>query len=182
MKTLFISAFTLSFFILLGCKTTKELTDKNDSITEANTETISQNEANPNNTLTEVSKNDSLFASIYRSPCYGTCPTYKMEIYNSGFVHLEGIRFMEPIGHFYTYVSPKEIQAFIDKANFIEFMKMDDKYDSPITDIPSATTSIVINGVRKEVYRRHNYPQRILQLEQLFDDLLKSKEWSPLDN
>lgn len=181
MKTLFISIIITSMVTLLACKNSKEVIEKNDVTTEANIEASAPNEINPNNTLTEVSKNDTLFASIYRSPCYGTCPTYKMQIYNSGLVHLEGIRFMEPIGHFYTHISTEEIQAFVDKANFIEFMKMDDKYDSPITDIPSATTNIVIDGVRKEVYRRHNYPQRILQLEKLFDDLLTSKEWLPME-
>lgn len=181
MKTLFISILTITTLSLLGCKNTKEATNNTIVVEEGDSQANISTESNANNTLTQVGKGDSLFASIYRSPCYGTCPTYKMQIYNSGLVHLEGIRFMEPIGKFYTYISADEIQAFVDKANYIEFMKMDDKYDSPITDIPSATTSIVIDGVRKEVYRRHNYPQRILQLEKLFDELLTSKEWTALD-
>ncbi|MBL4861531.1 MAG: hypothetical protein JKY09_00735 [Crocinitomicaceae bacterium] len=101
-----------------------------------------------------------------------------MYIYTDGTVKLEGIRAIDLIGNYTTHISEAQMQAFRDKAIAIEFMKMEDEYDSMITDIPSATTSIVIDGVRKQVMRRHGYPKRILQLEVLFDDLLKSQSWT----
>jgi hypothetical protein len=175
MKTKFAILFFITASVLISCKTTEEAVEANTSeVAEA---VVAEPDQNPNCTLTVVNDDDSLFASISRSACYGRCPTYKMFIYNDGTVLLEGIRFMEPIGNYTITISKEEMQAFIDKANAIEYMKMDDRYDSPITDIPSATTSIVIDGVRKEVYRRHNYPKSILLFEQLFDNLLTSKEW-----
>ena len=56
-------------------------------------------------------------------------------------------------------------------------MNLEDVYDSPITDIPGTRTSIVIEGVRKEVYRRYQYPKRILKFEELFDNVMKSAKW-----
>jgi hypothetical protein len=181
MKIKFTLLFFVSISLLLSCKTA-EKTVKENSNEVKETMTMDDTEMTPNNTLIEVIEGDSLFASISRSACYGRCPTYKLYIYFDGTVILDGIRFMEPIGKYSSKVSKEEIQAFIDKANEIEFMKMDDKYDSAITDIPSTTTSIVIDGVRKEVLRRQGYPQTILLLEQLFDELLTTKEWTPIEN
>ena len=58
---------------------------------------------------------------------------------------------------------------------------MEDEYDSAISDLPSATTTIVLNGVKKSVRRRHNYPPSILKFEELFDELLKTERWTKVE-
>ena len=63
------------------------------------------------------------------------------------------------------------------QAEAIKFSEMDAKYDGPVTDLPSTTTAIMLDGKRKEVYRRFDYPKRILTLEQCFDDLIQSEKW-----
>jgi hypothetical protein len=103
-----------------------------------------------------------------------------MYIYESGTVILEAERFIDMEGKFRTQITAEQKQAFIDKANFIGFMDLEDKYDRPITDVPSATTTIRIDGVRKEVYRRANFPRKILDFEKLFDDLLESEDWEEI--
>jgi hypothetical protein len=119
------------------------------------------------------------FASIERTACYGTCPVYKMVIYNDGFVELEGIRFIDQIGSFTSKISAAQIRNFEIRAHRTGFMDMKESYDAPITDVPSATTTLVLNGVSKSVYRRADFPPAILQLEVLFDELLKSQKWKP---
>ena len=66
----------------------------------------------------------------------------------------------------------------IDTATSIGYMDLEDRYDGQVTDLPGAKTSIVIDGVSKEVYRRFNYPKRILHFERLFDAILNSTAWS----
>lgn len=163
MKTLTLLSISLSTFLVLSCKTT-----------ESGLKDASENETNE-----QLEK--SVFAHIERSPCYGKCPTYKMYIYTDGTVKLEGIRFTEKIGNYEATITKEQMQAFTDKANEIGFMEMEDKYDAPITDVPSATISIVIDGKRKEVYRRADYPKSILTFEALFDDLLEILKWTKLD-
>lgn len=119
----------------------------------------------------------SVFATISKSPCYGKCPVYKMTIYSDGRAVLEGQSNIEFIGTYETTLSKEELQAFIDTAKSIDYFGLEDKYDSPITDIPSTTTSIVIDGKKKEVYRRADYPQKILTFEKLFTELLGNKKW-----
>ena len=41
-----------------------------------------------------------LLASIERTPCFGKCPTYKISIYQSGYVIYEGKQHVKNIGLF----------------------------------------------------------------------------------
>ena len=125
-----------------------------------------------------VEPDDSLFASIQRGACFGTCPIYTMKIYNSGYVILNGIRFIDKIGTHSTTLSKQNMLTFIEGAMNIGYMELEDDYDNiHVTDLPAVITSIVINGKRKTVRRRYNYPKGILSFEKLFDDLLDSEKW-----
>ena len=156
----------------ISCKSSKNVTEtSSDNIeaTEASTTVTTEKEV----TLIERT----VFATIHRGACYGSCPTYKMTIYSDRSVEYEGIRAVELIGKYTSTISQKEYDQFIETAEFIEYMNLEDVYDSPITDIPGTRTSIVIEGVRKEVYRRYQYPKRILRFEELFDNVMKSAKW-----
>lgn len=130
-----------------------------------------------------VTPNDSMFASIDRSPCFGQCPVYTMKIYNNGLVKYKGINFVKRTGEFVLELSNSKMLEFVNKAEDIEYMKMDDSYDNPsITDVPSTATSIVINRTRKKVYRRFGYPKEIVEFEKLFDNLLDSDKWIKVES
>ena len=156
----------------ISCKSSKNVTEtSSDNIeaTEASTTVTTEKEV----TLIERT----VFATIHRGACYGSCPTYKMTIYSDRSVEYEGIRAVELIGKYTSTISQKEYDQFIETAEFIGYMNLEDVYDGPITDIPGTRTSIVIEGVRKEVYRRYQYPKRILKFEELFDNVMKSAKW-----
>lgn len=119
-----------------------------------------------------------VFATISKGYCYGRCPVYTMTIFSDGKVILEGKANIEMIGKWETQISKEKISEFIETAEFIGYMDLEDKYDSNITDVPSTKTSIVINGVRKEVMRRDNYPEKILKFEAVFENLLTEASWT----
>ncbi|NRA11047.1 MAG: hypothetical protein HRT57_03720 [Crocinitomicaceae bacterium] len=174
--TLKISLFALTFAgLFTACKTTQDVattveSPKDEIVSEVPATNIA-NETVPD-TAARV-----FFARMVRSPCYGNCPTYEMTIYEDGFVEYKGIRGVDLIGKYTTQLAVSEVQNFRIRANRTGFMEMKDKYDGMISDIPSATTTIVLNGVKKSVYRRYDFPPSILQFEELFDALLKSKKW-----
>ncbi len=156
---------------LLSCKSSKNAADgssENIEATEVSTETPEKEEA-------QIER--SVFATIHRGACYGSCPTYKMTIYSDRSVEYEGIRAVDLIGKYTSTISQKEYDEFIETAEFVDYMNLEDVYDGPITDIPGTRTSIVLNGVRKEVYRRYQYPKRILKFEELFDNVMNSAKW-----
>lgn len=123
-------------------------------------------------------KGDSLFASIERTFCFGTCPVYVFKINNDGTATYEGIRNVKRMGTYSSKVTPAQMNKLIEVAKSIHYMDFKDKYDNEsVTDLPSTTTSIVINGKRKEVMRRYNYPKEINILEEAFDGLIESLDW-----
>ncbi|MFT6501972.1 MAG: hypothetical protein ACJASQ_002097 [Crocinitomicaceae bacterium] len=179
--TLKISLFALTFAgLFTACKTTEDAA----ATVESPKDTV-ESEA-PAAEVAQESEADStarvFFASIVRTPCYGNCPTYDMTIYENGFVELNGIRGVDLIGKYTSKLTVDQVQNFRIRANRVGFMDMEDKYDGMVTDLPSATTTIVLNGIKKSVYRRYDFPRSILQFEELFDALLKSQKWEAVEN
>ncbi len=175
-----IAVLTIGFmvFTLGSCKTTKE-TNVEENVTEAVVEEAEVVPAEEYPTDPAIERN--FFASIERSPCFGKCPTYKMTLYSDGFVEFEGIRDVAMIGTYTTTISDKKLKNFEIQARAIGFMEMEDKYDGAISDVPSATIVMFLDNTRKQVYRRFEYPKRILILEQCFDDLMTSERWISSD-
>lgn len=164
----FLSTVVLAI-VLISCASTKETK-------------VSSQSAN-NTAFKNISKDDSLFAYIRRGACYGTCPTYEMKIYNSGFVELNGTRAIDLIGNYTTHISTEKMLELLKKANDIGYQNMEDVYDNEfITDLPETKTSIVIDGKRKAIRRRVGFPVEILKFEELFDLLLKSEDWTKIDS
>lgn len=128
----------------------------------------------------DLTPGDSLFAHIKKGYCFGTCPVYEIHIYNSGHTVLKGIQNIKLMGEHTTQLTENQMLAFIEKAKAINYFSMDDNYDNKhVTDLPSTTTSIVADGIRKQVHRRYDYPREIEAFEKLFSKLLESQKWSP---
>ncbi|MCO5258724.1 MAG: DUF6438 domain-containing protein [Crocinitomicaceae bacterium] len=135
-----------------------------------------------NNTQEQPSNpSDSLFASVEHGYCYGRCPVYSLKIYKSGYALYEGKANVEMFGLYSTKFSKEQLNTLTKVANEINYASLEDKYDGAVTDIPSHTTSIVLNGKRKQVMRRYNFPQSIVTFENQFDELIKDAKWNLIE-
>lgn len=160
------------FFVLGACASSKVSGDTPEASTES-ADPVEQEVLFKN-----VAEGDSLFASIKRGHCFGKCPVYEMNIYNNGHVTLNGIAHVDLIGKYTRTIRQEDMLKFVDKAKLIGFMDLEDEYDNPyLMDVPAATTSIVIDGKRKTVRRRVDFPTSILAFEKLFDNLLNREGW-----
>ena len=117
-----------------------------------------------------------------RTACYGTCPQYTVEIYNTGLVKYEGRMFVDKIGCFYTILSSSiinEIKSNILDVNFFEFKNV---YDSPITDIPSTILRVNIDGREHEVIDRFKGPLLLKSIHSRIDSIIESViDWNPCE-
>ena len=161
--------------LLVACGGAKEVAK--------NTENVESEIANTNHTehqiiFEDIEEGDSLFASIQKTYCFGKCPVYTMKIYNGGYVTFVGKANVNMMGNHMTVIRGEDMIRFIDMANEINYFDLEDNYDNPaVSDLPSTTTSIVMNGKRKTVRRRVNFPSELKRFEELFEDLIKNKEW-----
>ncbi len=173
MKILF---FIITLTIIAGCKPKKNATASENS---NNTEVAKE----PEYEFKNISPNDSLFASIVRSPCFGQCPIYSLQIYNGGLVKYKGKNFVKRTGEYVMELDKSKMLTFVNKARAISYMQLNDTYDNKsVTDLPSTTTSIVIDGIRKKVYKRFGAPKELNEFERLFDDLLNSEKWIKVES
>ncbi len=168
-------AATLSFG---ACKSKKE-TVKDTASTEQSSEEITEApvEMPP---ASYGDPNDSLFASIERTPCFGTCPIYKMEIYDSGYTEYYGKRFVDNVGRYYAIVDKDKLQAIKDRAIEIGYFDFKDEYPSQIADFPSTITTVKIDGKRKRIFNKQHAPMELNKFQSYIDTLYKDVKWIAL--
>jgi hypothetical protein len=129
----------------------------------------------PQVTLEPLDVPDSLFASIERTPCYGTCPTYRFKVYESGFAEYEGIRFVDSVGTFTVQVPQLRLQQLKELLHEVNYFSFQDKYIDPfITDIPHTITIVQLDGRVKRVLNGHEgTPEGLVIFERFIDGLVQ---------
>jgi hypothetical protein len=125
---------------------------------------------------------DSLFVTLERTPCFGHCPSYKIEIYYKGFVAYHGYNYVDHVGDFFTVVSRGKLKELFDYAKEIKYFNMKDSYINPaITDFPTTITSMQVRGQKKVIVDgHHETPSELVFFEKMIDDMFKDTQWKPL--
>lgn len=122
---------------------------------------------------------DSLFFSLERTPCFGQCKTYRIQVFRSGFAVYEGSSFVEKIGTHHGRVGSDTLALLLRKAEEIDFFNLEDRYDSQVTDLPSTIVQVVANGRNKRVVARVGTPPALKSFAAYADELLFPLPWKP---
>jgi hypothetical protein len=127
--------------------------------------------------------NTNLVAKINRTPCYGKCPVFTIELYNNGLVKYNGVAFVEKKGSFTAKANQEFMKQIQDKALSIKYLSLENKYPiAPITiaDLPITTTYIRIGDAGKQIIDNFDAPRELIDfenwLEQEFDKLVWKAE------
>jgi hypothetical protein len=121
--------------------------------------------------------NDSLFIKIDKTACFGMCPTYTAHIYKSGFALLNGKKNLDFIGIHRVWFSPDEMKEIEEKLLALDFMKLEDSYDGPVTDLPSTNLEISYLGQQKQIKGRWKIPESLDAFNDYIHELVQSKNW-----
>ncbi|PCI93888.1 MAG: hypothetical protein COB15_15460 [Flavobacteriales bacterium] len=168
MRYFFLIAVLTLFF---SCKQSETTSENTSTIKETQTETVKET----------IPIKESLFLTMERTPCFGKCPNYKITIFNTGNVVYEGLNFVEKKGKYTKTLSQKQLKEIQDHISILKIFEMNDKYDSPITDIPSVHLFIVYNNQKKKILDRVNGPKELKQFEKLIDHLVIDDELEKLE-
>lgn len=125
-------------------------------------------------------KRDSLFLSLERTSCFGTCKAYRIDLYRSGFATFDGKRNMEKEGRHSARIGMDTLRVILEKAEALGFNRMQDVYDGDVTDLPSTHLQIVANGRDKRVMGRVGQPTEFKQLVAYVEELLLPVPWKPV--
>ncbi|MFC2068385.1 DUF6438 domain-containing protein [Chloroflexota bacterium] len=119
--------------------------------------------------------------TLERTACFGTCPVYKLTIYGDGRVIYEGMRFVKVEGTATTSISEDKIKQLIAEFQKIDYFSLKDSYEERnATDMPSAFTSLTVDGKTKATRHYHgdfNAPKKLTELENKIDQIVFSDQW-----
>lgn len=123
---------------------------------------------------------DSLVFVLQRTPCFGHCPAYKIDVFRSGYATYNGVVNVDKIGPHEGRVEPGILRELLQRADSIGFGKLLDAYDADVTDLPSSIVRIVANGTDKQVKARVGTPQRLRAYIEHAEGLLLPLDWKPV--
>ncbi len=180
MPTLIIAAALLAF--TAGCKNKEKMPDSSASGSSTTQQVEPVKEVPPeivgDPTTTINMQADSVYFSIERTPCFGTCPAYKLTILQDGSAIYEGRRFAAREGRYTGHVIPSTMNALKTAADSLGFYRMEDKYDRPVTDLPSVIIRVHTDQRDKQVIGRVGAPEEFKDLTKLAEALLADVEWT----
>jgi len=127
---------------------------------------------------------EDVMITLERTACFGTCPIYKLTIYGDGRVIYEGMRFVKVEGTVTTTISEDKIKQLIAEFQKIDYFSLKDSYEERnATDMPSAYTSLTVDGKTKTVRHYHgdfSAPKKLTELENKIDQIGYSDQWTKL--
>jgi acetamidase/formamidase len=127
--------------------------------------------------------------TLERTACFGTCPIYKVTIASDGTVNFEGRRFVKTVGAARGQITPQAFRKLIEEFRTINYFSLPDRYtpgtpDCPrmVTDMPSANTSLRLDGKTKSVAHYHGCGDSgalaaLTALEHKLDEVAGTEKW-----
>lgn len=149
------SVLFLCVCILCACKSHKKMAEK---ITE--------------NTIASISQ--PIF-SLEMTPCYGTCPSYKVVVFENDSLTYEGMRHVVKEGKISRQLPRGTVNQLIKKFRQANFFKFQNQYTSNMSDFPTTYISFTDRGVTKKIMDYYKAPESLKQLEMLISDLVKDE-------
>ena len=119
--------------------------------------------------------------TLERTRCFGVCPAYTLTIYGDGRVVYDGKDFVRVEGARTANIGEESISRLVTEFQNIDYFSLDDSYEEfNATDMPSAITSITINGKTKTIRHYHgdlSAPKKLTELENKIDQIVNTDQW-----
>ena len=84
-----------------------------------------------------------LFFSCERTPCFGQCPAFRIDMYRSGMPPTTGRSNVERKACYTGRGQQDTLAALLKEAEGVGFFDLDDPYDGHVTDLPSMHLRLV---------------------------------------
>lgn len=128
------------------------------------------------NVIAQEKPDSKIVITIKREVCFGSCPVYSAQIYEDGTVVYVGEAFVKVEGERRHRITEDRVRELIKAFERINYFSLKDRYavdenGQSVTDQPTTTTSISLNGKYKKVVDYYCAPKELVALEDLIDKL-----------
>lgn len=176
MKTLVSLAIIGLGVISISCKSKKE-------VVQTETKSISSTSTTQSSSVRKSAVYpDSLLIRYERTACFGTCPVYVINVYNSGYATYEGKYHTKYMGMHYTMANLELIKGVIARANEVTFANYRDLYnDQAPSDLPWRILTIKTKQFTKTVEDRGGVaPEELKELQGYVERIFAETEWQAI--
>jgi hypothetical protein len=120
--------------------------------------------------------------TLARTGCFGTCSSYSVEVRGDGSVSFDGHGFVAFTGAHRGLVPQSNVIELVKLFEKADFYSLRNEYTASVTDNPSQTISIEIDGRQKQVVDyvglSAGMPLPVSELEAAIDRLSGSERWT----
>jgi ankyrin repeat protein len=124
---------------------------------------------------------NSLRMRLKRTSCYGACPDYSVEVSGNGDVEFNGIANVFISGHHRAKISAEALHELVAAFRRANYLWLKNSYHAMITDLPTYSTSIEFDGLKKSVVDYGGpfigMPEAVRDLEDTVDRIAGTETW-----
>jgi len=118
---------------------------------------------------------------LKRTPCYGLCPVYSLEIHGNGDTDFEGSYHVLITGHHHGTISRKSLEGLVATFRWANYLSLKDAYNWDVTDVPTFISSIEFDGIKKvvvdQVGAQVGMPDVTTKVEEAIDQFADTGKW-----
>jgi len=118
---------------------------------------------------------------LERSGCYGTCPSYAVEIRGDGRVTFTGDAYVAVSGEHHRQIAPEAVRDLLTLFRQTDFFSLENDYVGGVTDMPSQKVSLTIGRRTKTVFdyvgAMEGMPFGVERLEHAIDRAAGVRTW-----
>lgn len=122
--------------------------------------------------------------TLDRTECFGTCPSYRVEIRGDGLVTYTGRRHVDVEGEHVYKVPQVDVARLIASLSTKDIWSLRSEYVARITDMPGAQLTIQIgtetHSLKDYVGRYAGMPRAVNDFEQEIDNVAQTRMWLDL--
>ncbi|MEA5459370.1 DUF6438 domain-containing protein [Arcicella sp. LKC2W] len=112
---------------------------------------------------------------VETTPCYGTCPSYKVVVFDNDSLVYEGFKYVAKEGILSKKLSNGTVKALIEKFKNAHFFSFQNQYTAQISDLPTTYISFTDQGKTKKIMDYYHAPESLKKLEGYINDLVKTE-------
>jgi hypothetical protein len=119
-----------------------------------------------------ASKLDVSYMKMWRTSCFGKCPSYSVEVYKNGLVRYTGRLFVPDSGIYEKNIGTAKAQELLNRFNEYRVDTLKASYDLQIADLPGINYTFKYDKTTKQVNNGHFGPLFLRSLASEVDEVI----------
>lgn len=125
-----------------------------------------------------IAQNKISFLRMERTPCFGKCPHYKVEIHSNGLILYEGIKHGNFFGHRKAQVDPKKVAKLFKEIGKYKLISLKNMYKPKAADLPRLHFDFSINKKGKRITNAESGPLYLSTIGKKIDSFIVKAKWT----